>query len=86
MNPMMGQARPRPHRMCRLMVEKLLGNKLQKYSIQARKTVRGVVLDSPSKGKMTETCVAEGAMSVCPACFKDRLSHWSFDPLLDITK
>ena len=44
---------------------------------------RGAVLDSPSKGKTTETCVAEGTMSVCPACFKDRLSHWSFDPLLD---
>ena len=59
---------------------------MTKYSIQARKTVRGAVLDSPSKGKMTETCVAEGAMSVCPACFKDQPSHWSFDPLLDVTE
>ena len=59
---------------------------MTKYSIQARKTVRGAVLDLPSKGKMTETCVAEGTMSICPACFKDRLSHWLFDPLLDITK
>ena len=57
---------------------------MTKYSIQARKTVRGAVLDSPSKGKMTETCVAEGAMSVCPACFEDWPSHWSFDPLLDV--
>ena len=48
--------------------------------------VRGVVLDSPSKGKMTETCVAEGVMSICPACFKDLPSHWSFDPLLDVTE
>ena len=48
--------------------------------------VRGAVLDLPSKGKTTETCVAEGAMSVCPACFKDRPSHWSFDPLLDVTE
>ena len=48
--------------------------------------VGGVVLDSPSKGKTTETCVAEGVMSICPACFKDLLSHWSFDPLLDITE
>ena len=59
---------------------------MTKYSIQARKTVRGVVLDLPLKGKTTETCVAEGVMSVCPACFNDRLSHWSFDPLLDITE
>ena len=48
--------------------------------------VRGVVLDSPSKGKMTETCVVEGVMSICPACFKDLPSHWSFDPLLDVTE
>ena len=33
--------------------------------------MRGVVLDSPSKGKMSETSVAEGAMSVCPAHFED---------------
>ena len=59
---------------------------MTKYSIEARKTVRGVVLDSPSKGKMTETCVAEGAMSACPACFKDRPSHWSFVHLLDVTE
>ena len=59
---------------------------MTKYSILARKMVRDVVLDSPSKGKMTETCVVEGVMSVCPACFKDWLSQWSFDPLLDITK
>ena len=39
-----------------------------------------------SKGKTTETCVAEGAMSICPACFKDLPSHWSFDPLLDVTE
>ena len=59
---------------------------MTKYSILAKKKVRGAVLDSPSKGKMTETCVAKGRMSVCPACFEDWLSHWSFDPLLDITK
>ena len=59
---------------------------MTKYSIQARKTVRGAVLDSPLKGKTTETCVVEGAMSICPACFNDQLSHWSFDPLLDVTK
>ena len=59
---------------------------MTKYSIQARKMVRGVVLNLPSKGKTTETCVVEGTMSVCPACFKDRPSHWSFDPLLDITE
>ena len=59
---------------------------MTKYSIQARKTVRGAVLDSPLKGKTTETCVAEGAMSACPACFKDRPSHWSFDPSLDVTE
>ena len=29
--------------------------------------MRGAVLDSPLKGKTTETCVAEGAMSACPA-------------------
>ena len=59
---------------------------MTKYRLLARKMVRGVVLDSPSKGKMTETCVAEGVMSVCPAWFKDRPSQWSFDPLLDITE
>ena len=37
---------------------------MTKYSIPAREMVRGVVLDSPSKGKMTETCVVEGMMSV----------------------
>ena len=59
---------------------------MTKYSILAKKKVRGAVLDSPSKGKMTETCVAEGRMSVCLACFEDWPSHWSFDPLLDIIK
>ena len=59
---------------------------MTKYSIQARKMVRGVVLDSPLKGKMTETCVVEGVMSACPACFKDRPSHWSFVNLLDVTE
>ena len=59
---------------------------MTKYSIQARKTVRGVVLDLPLKGKTTETCVAEGVMSVGPACFKDWPSHWSFVLLLDITE
>ena len=48
--------------------------------------VRGAALDLPSKVKTTETCVAEGVMSICPACFKDRPSHWSFDPLLDVTE
>ena len=48
---------------------------MTKYSILARKTVRGAVLDLPLKGKTTETCFAEGTMSVCPACFEDRLSH-----------
>ena len=37
---------------------------MTKYSIPARKMERCAVLDSPSKGKMTETCVAEGVMSV----------------------
>ena len=59
---------------------------MTKYSIRARKTVRGAVLDSSLKGKMTETCVAEGTMSACPACFEDRPSHWSFVHLLDVTE
>ena len=46
---------------------------MTKYSILAREKVRGAVLDSPSKSKSTETCVAEGAMRVCPAHFKDWL-------------
>ena len=46
---------------------------MKKYSILARKKVRGVVLDSPSKGKLTETCVVEGAIRVCPARFEDWL-------------
>ena len=31
---------------------------------QQRKMMRGAVLDSPLKGKMTETNVVEGAMSI----------------------
>ena len=45
---------------------------MTKYNILAREKVRGVVLDLPSKGKLTETCVVEGAIRVCPACFEDR--------------
>ena len=45
---------------------------MTKYSILAREKVRGAVLDSPSKGKSTETCVVEGMIRVCPAHFKDR--------------
>ena len=45
---------------------------MTKYSILAREKVRGAVLDSPSKGKLTETCVAEGTMRVCPAHFEDQ--------------
>ena len=37
---------------------------MTKYSIPTRKMVRGVVLDLPWKCNLTETCVAEGAMSV----------------------
>ena len=44
---------------------------MTKYSIPTRKMMRGVVLDSPLKGKSTETCVAEGTIRVCPAHFKD---------------
>ena len=47
---------------------------MTRYSIPTRKMVRGAVLDSPSKGKSTETCVAEGAIRVFPACFEDRSS------------
>ena len=59
---------------------------MTKYSIPTRKMMRGVVLDLLSKGKMTETCVVEGAINVCPAHFKDQLSQWSFDPFLDVTE
>ena len=44
---------------------------MTKYSTLAREKVRGVVLDSPLKGKLTETCVAESAIRVCLACFED---------------
>ena len=44
---------------------------MTKYSILAREKVRGAVLDLPLKGKLTETCVAEGVMRVCSACFED---------------
>ena len=47
---------------------------MTKYSIPARKMVRGVVLDLPSKGKTSETSVAEGMMRICPAHFEDWLS------------
>ena len=46
---------------------------MTKYSIPTRKMVRGAVLDSPLKGKLTETCVVEGAIWVCPA----RSEDWS---------
>ena len=45
---------------------------MTKYSIPTRKMARGAVLDSPLKGKLTETCIAEGAIWVCPACSEDR--------------
>ena len=45
---------------------------MTKYSTLAREKVRGAVLDSPSKGKSTETCVAESAIRVCLTCFEDR--------------
>ena len=57
-----------------------------KIQYTSKENGEGAVLDSPLKGKTTETCVAESMMSICPACFKDRLSHWSFDPLLDVTE
>ena len=44
---------------------------MTKYSTLAREKVRGAVLDLPLKSKSTETCVAEGAMRVCPARFED---------------
>ena len=47
---------------------------MTKYSIPTRKMARGVVLDLPLKGELTETCVVEGTMRVCPACFEDRSS------------
>ena len=59
---------------------------MTKYSIPTRKMMRGAVLDSPSKGKTSETSVVEGMTSVCPAHFEDRPSWWSFDPLLGITE
>ena len=37
---------------------------MTKYSIPARKMVRGVVPDSPSKGKTSETSVAKDSMSI----------------------
>ena len=37
---------------------------MTKYSIPTRKMTRGSVLDSPSKGKTTETSVVEGTMSI----------------------
>ena len=46
---------------------------MTKYSIRARKTVRGAVLDSPLKGKMTETCVAVICLKGAAAIVSDRL-------------
>ena len=37
---------------------------MTKYSIPTRKTMKDAVLDLPSKGKTSETSVAEGTMSV----------------------
>ena len=59
---------------------------MTKYSIPTRKMMRGVVLDLLSKGKMTETCVVESTINVCPAHFKDQPSQWSFNPIPDVTK
>ena len=36
--------------------------------------IRGTVLDSPLKGKMTETCVVEGAMSIVQATPRSSLA------------
>ena len=35
-----------------------------KYSIPTKETMRSTVLDLPSKGKMSETSVVEGVMSI----------------------
>ena len=51
--------------------QETIQKQMTEYSILAREKVRGVVLDLPSKGKSTETCVAEGAIRVCPARFED---------------
>ena len=64
MNPMMRWACPRVHWMYWLMFEKLLRNIWQNTVYQQRKMIRGAVLDLPLKGKMTETSVAEGTMSI----------------------
>ena len=48
MNPMTRWAHPRLHQMHWPTVEKLFRN-MTKYSIPTRKTVRGAVLDLPSK-------------------------------------
>ena len=47
---------------------------MTKYSIPTRKMTKGAVLDLPLKGKTTETCVAKGTMSICPAHFEDQPS------------
>ena len=39
-------------------------NHMTKYSIWTKKNDKGTVLDSPLKGKTTETCFAEGVMSI----------------------
>ena len=52
--------------------QETIQKQMTEYSILAREKVRGAVLDSPSKGKSTETCVVEGTIRVCPAHFEDR--------------
>ena len=46
---------------------------MTKYSIPARKTVRGVVLDSPSKGKTSETSIVVICLKGAAAIICDRL-------------
>ena len=72
MNPMTRQACPAPNVLADS--QETSQKHMTKYSIPARKTMGGAVLDLPSKGKTSKTSVAEGVMSVCPACFEDQLS------------
>ena len=47
-----------------LTFKKLFGNIQQNTIYEQGKMIRGTVLDSPLKGKMTETCVVEDAMNI----------------------
>ena len=45
-------------------IQETVQKHMTKYNIQMRKMIRDTVLDSPLKGKINETCIAECVISI----------------------